>query len=211
MSSTNVIPVVDEGLGNSTYLLDLGDGRALVLDPSRDLRAIRAAVERRGLRIAFAVDTHLHADFLSGSHQLAVSDSARVLASADGHREFPHTGLRDGDEVDLGGLVLRAWATPGHTHEHLSFLVLDGSAPVGVFTGGSLLVGSAARTDLVSPDLTEELARAQYRSLQRLARLGDDVAVWPTHDRVVLLRPARVGTDQFHRSRKGGEHAAEGP
>jgi hydroxyacylglutathione hydrolase len=181
MSNPTVIPVVDQGLGNSTYLLDLGGGRGLVLDPSRDLRAVRAAAERRGLRIAFAVDTHLHADFLSGSRQLAVSDSARVLASADGHREFPHTGLRDGDEVDLGGLVLRAISTPGHTHEHLSFLLLDGSAPVGVFTGGSLLVGSAARTDLVSPDRTEELARAQYRSLRRLTGLGDDVSVWPTH------------------------------
>jgi hydroxyacylglutathione hydrolase len=181
MSSPTVIPVVDQGLGNSTYLLDLGGGRALVLDPSRDLRAVRAAAERRGLRIAFAVDTHLHADFLSGSRQLAATDGAQLLASAAGHREFPHTGLRDGDEVDLGGLVLRALATPGHTHEHLAFLLLDGPAPVGVFTGGSLLVGSAARTDLVSPDRTEELARAQYRSLRRLTGLGDDVSVWPTH------------------------------
>lgn len=181
MTSATVVPIVDEGLGNSTYLLDLGDGRGLVVDPSRDLRAVRAAAKRQGLRIAFAVDTHLHADFLSGSRQLAVSDSAQVLASAAGHREFAHTGLRDGDEVDLGGLVLRALATPGHTHEHLSFLVLDLSEPVGVFTGGSLLVGSAARTDLVEPSQTAELAAAQYRSLRRLALLGDDVAVWPTH------------------------------
>jgi len=183
MSSATVVPIVDEGLGNSTYLLDLGDGRGLVVDPSRDLRTVRAAARRRGrgLRIAFTVDTHLHADFLSGSRQLAASDSAQVLASAAGHREFAHTGLRDGDEVDLGGLVLRALATPGHTHEHLSFLVLDSSEPVGVFTGGSLLVGSAARTDLVEPSETAELAAAQYRSLQRLALLGDDVAVWPTH------------------------------
>jgi hydroxyacylglutathione hydrolase len=181
MSSLILVPVVDEGLGNSTYVLDLGDGRGLVVDPSRDLRAVRAATRRRGLRIAFAVDTHLHADFLSGSRQLAVSDSAQVLASAAGGREFAHTGLRDGDEVDLGGLVLRALATPGHTHEHLSFLLLDGSRPVGVFTGGSLLVGSAARTDLVDPERTDELARVQYRSLQRLADLADDVPVWPTH------------------------------
>jgi len=133
------------------------------------------------LQIAFTVDTHLHADFLSGSRQLAVSDSAQVLASAAGHREFAHTGLRDGDEVDLGGLVLRALATPGHTHEHLSFLVLDASAPVGVFTGGSLIVGSAARTDLLGADRTEDLARAQYGSLRRLAALPDETAVWPTH------------------------------
>jgi glyoxylase-like metal-dependent hydrolase (beta-lactamase superfamily II)/rhodanese-related sulfurtransferase len=181
MSGPLVVPVVDEGLGNSTYLLDLGGGRGLVVDPSRDLRAVRVAADRAGLRIGFAVDTHLHADFLSGSRQLAISDSAQLLASAAGQREYPHTGLRDGDEVDLGGLVLRAVSTPGHTHEHLAYLLLDGPRPVGVFTGGSLLVGSAARTDLVDPARTEESARAQYRSLRRLADLGDDVAVWPTH------------------------------
>lgn len=86
-----------------------------------------------------------------------------------------------GDEADLGGLTLRALATPGHTDEHLAFLLLDGTRPLGVFTGGSLIVGAAARTDLVDPDRTEELARAQWRSLQRLAMLPDDVAVWPTH------------------------------
>lgn len=177
----SVIPVVDEGLGNSAYLVDLSDGRALVVDPSRDLRAIRAEADRRGLRIAFAADTHLHADFLSGTVQLAADVGASVLASRAGGREFPHRGLSDGDDVDLGGLRLRALATPGHTHEHIAFELLDDQRVLGVFTGGSLLVGSAARTDLVSPERTEELARAQYRSLRRLAELDDDVAVWPTH------------------------------
>ena len=131
--------------------------------------------------MAYAADTHLHADFLTGAVQLAASDGATVLASAAGDREFPHRGLTDGDEVDLGGLTLRTLATPGHTHEHIAFELLEGPRTLGVFTGGSLLVGSAARTDLVSPERTEELARAQYRSLQRLAMLDDDVAVWPTH------------------------------
>lgn len=181
MGDVRVIPLVDEGLGNSAYLLDLDDGRALAVDVSRDLRQVRELAERRGLEIAYAADTHLHADFLTGAVQLAASDGAQVLASADGHREYRHTALADGDEVDLGGLRLRALATPGHTHEHIAFELLDGSSTLGVFTGGSLIVGSAARTDLVSPERTEELARAQYRSLQRLARLDDDVAVWPTH------------------------------
>ena len=74
----DVAPVVDVGLGNSAYLVDLGDGRALAVDPSRDLRALRAAAERRGLRIAFAADTHLHADFLTGAVELAASDGAQV-------------------------------------------------------------------------------------------------------------------------------------
>jgi len=176
-----VVPVVDEGLGNSSYLVDLGDGRALVVDPSRELRATRELLAKRRLRLGFVADTHLHADFVSGARQLSAADGVQVLASAAGNREFPHVGLRDGDEIDLGGLRLRAVATPGHTLEHLSFLLLEGDRPVGVFSGGSLLVGSAARTDLVGVQHTEELARAQYASLHRLLTLPDDTQVWPTH------------------------------
>jgi glyoxylase-like metal-dependent hydrolase (beta-lactamase superfamily II) len=177
----HLIPLVDEGLGNSAYLLDVGDGRALAVDASRDLRALRTAAAQRGLSVAYAADTHLHADFLTGALQLAADDGATVLASAAGHRAFPHTALADGDETDLGGLTLRALATPGHTDEHLSFLLLDGTRELGVFTGGSLIVGSAARTDLLGADRAEELARAQYHSLRRLAELPDQTAVWPTH------------------------------
>jgi hydroxyacylglutathione hydrolase len=181
MSTVDLVPLVDDGLGNSAYLVDLGDGRALAVDVSLDLRSTWQAARRRGLTLAFAADTHLHADFVSGARQLAATEGTRLLASAAGNREFAHTGLHDGDEVDLGGLRLRALATPGHTHEHLSFLLLDGDRPAGVFTGGSLLVGAAARTDLVSPEQTEALARRQYASLQRLAELPDELAVWPTH------------------------------
>jgi glyoxylase-like metal-dependent hydrolase (beta-lactamase superfamily II)/rhodanese-related sulfurtransferase len=153
----------------------------LAVDPSLDLRAVDSAAGRRGLRIAYAAETHLHADFLSGARQLRHDHGARVLASAAGGRQYEHTPLVDGDEVDLGGLTLRALATPGHTHEHLSYALLDGSREVGVFTGGSLIVGAAARTDLLGADRAEELARAQYRSLRRLATLPDAAAVWPTH------------------------------
>ena len=177
----HLVPVADEGLGNTAYLADLGDGRALAVDASRDLRALRRAAERRGLKVAFAADTHLHADFLTGAVQLATDEGAAVLAAAAGTRAFPHTPLADGDETDLGGLTLRALATPGHTGEHLSYLLLDGDSVLGVFTGGSLIVGSAARTDLLGASRAEEMARAQYRSLRRLAALPDATAVWPTH------------------------------
>jgi hydroxyacylglutathione hydrolase len=175
------VVVVDEGLGNSCYLLDLGDGAALVVDPPRDLRAVRAAAAAAGLRVRFVADTHLHADFLSGATQLAHDDGAQVLASAAGCREFAHHGLSDGDDVNLGGLTLTAMATPGHTDEHLSFLLTDGATVLGVFTGGSLIVGSAARTDLLGEDRAEELARAQFRSMRRLATLPAATRVWPTH------------------------------
>ena len=181
MGTDQLIPVVDDGLGNSAYLLDLGDGRALAVDPSRDLRKVDGADARRGLRVAYAAETHLHADFVSGARQLHADHGAAILASAAGERVFDHVRLVDGDEIDLGGLTLRAVQTPGHTPEHLSYLILDGGTEVGVFTGGSLIVGAAARTDLVGSEYTVELARAQYASLRRLATLPDPTAVWPTH------------------------------
>lgn len=179
--SERVVALVDDGLGNCCYLVDLGDGGALVMDPPRDLRAVRSAAARAGLRVRFAADTHLHADFLSGAPQLAHDDGAQVLASVAGRRRFEHRGLADGDEVDLGGLRLRTMATPGHTDEHVAFVLLDGDHPLGVFTGGSLIVGSAARTDLLGPERAEELAWAQYGSLRRLVMLPEATAVWPTH------------------------------
>jgi hydroxyacylglutathione hydrolase len=197
MTAPDVIPIVDEGLGNSSYLVELGDHGALVVDASLDLRALRAEAERRDLRVKFAADTHLHADFLSGVVQLAAVDGAQVLASAAGRREFTHRGLHEGDEVDLGGLTLRALATPGHTGEHLSFELLDGSTVVGVFTGGSLIVGGAARTDLAGADRTEELTRLQYGSLQRLTTLPDATKVWPTH-----------GAGSFCSAPRGGERTS---
>lgn len=177
----DVVPVVDRGLGNSAYLVDVGGGRGLAVDASRDLRALRKAAGERGLTVTFAADTHLHADFLTGSLQLA-ADGAALIASAAGRRQFPHRAVDDGDDVDLGGLSLRALGTPGHTEEHITYVLLDGSTPLGVFTGGSLIVGAAARTDLVDPSRTEELARAQYRSVSRLLDLlPDNTPVYPTH------------------------------
>src|SRR5205823_4308875 len=119
---------------------------------------------------------HLHADFLTGAVQLAADEGATVLAAAAGHRAYAHTALADGDEADLGGLRLRALATPGHTDEHLSYLLLDGARVLGVFTCGSLIVGSAARTDLLGASRAGELARAQYRSLRRPAAPPDATA-----------------------------------
>jgi len=178
---TEVLAFVDEGLGNSSYLVDVGGGRALAVDPSRDSHPYLATAERRGLTITHSVETHLHADFVTGSRQLAAG-GATVLASAAAAMEWPHRGLGHGDEVDLGGLTLRALATPGHTPEHLAYLLLDAGRPIGLFSGGSLLVGSVARTDLIDPDETEGLARALWRSIsEQLLLLPDDLVVYPTH------------------------------
>jgi hydroxyacylglutathione hydrolase len=177
-----VHPAVDEGLGNSAYVVELGEGRALVIDPARDPTPYRELARRRRLQIAYAAETHLHADFLTGSRELAAADSAQILAPHASCLGFPHQGLEDGQEIDLGGLTLRVLATPGHAPEHVSYLLLDGGRPLALFSGGALLVGTVARTDLAGPELTQPLARAAYQSLhQRLLPLPDELPVYPTH------------------------------
>ena len=197
MGKFDLIPIIDEGLGNSTYLIDVGDGRAVVIDPERDLRQARGEAQRRGLRITWAVETHLHADFVSGVRELAAVEGASVLAPDVGPRGFEVTGLSDGNTVQVGTLALQAMHTPGHSPEHLSYLLLDGARIAGVFTGGSLMVGTAGRTDLISPEQTVPLARAQYHSLQRLMELPDETPVWPTH-----------GAGSFCSSATGGQRVS---
>jgi hydroxyacylglutathione hydrolase len=175
-------PVIDEGLGNSAYVVELGDGRALVVDPARDPTPYLELARWRRLRIAYAAETHLHADFLTGSRELAAADGAQVLAPRASRLGFAHRGLEDGEDVDLGGLTLCTLTTPGHAPEHVSYLLLDGGRMVALFSGGALLVDTVARTDLAGPELTEPLARAAYRSLrQRLLLLPDHLGVYPTH------------------------------
>lgn len=181
LSGSDLISFVDDGLGNSSYLLAVGDGRALVVDPARDAAPYVAAAEAAGLSITFSAETHLHADFLTGSRELAAR-GATVLAPRAGGIEWPHRGFDHGDTVDLGGLLLESLATPGHTPEHLSWLVRDGKRPVALFSGGALLVDAVARTDLIAPDQTVPLARALWRSLQdTLLVLPDELPVYPTH------------------------------
>jgi hydroxyacylglutathione hydrolase len=176
-----IIPFVDEGLGNSSYLVDLGDGRALVVDPIRDITTYVRSADQHGLRVAYSLETHLHADFVSGSRELARL-GASVLAPRAGRIRFSHRGLGDGEEVDLGGLTLRAIGTPGHTPEHLGYVLVDGETPVALFSGGALIPGGVARTDLIADDQTEPLARSLFRALHgRVLVLPDDLHVYPTH------------------------------
>ena len=177
----SVVPVVDEGLGNSAYVVDLGDGGALVVDPERDPRPYVGELERRGLTPRWVIETHLHADFVSGGRELA-GLGARLAAPSGSGLAFAHQALDDGDELDLGGLTLEVIATPGHTPEHVAYLLRDGRHPVALFSGGTLMAGGVARTDLLSPEMTEPLARQAYRSIHdRLFALPDELPVYPTH------------------------------
>ena len=177
---SSVSPVVDPGLGNSSWVIDLGDRRLAVVDPGRHPGPFLAEAERRGATVAFSIETHLHADFVTGSLELARFGAA-VVASAGAELDWASQALTGGDTIDLGGLTLRAVATPGHTPEHLAYVLADSDLPLGVFTGGSLLVGAVARTDLIAPDATEGLSRSMWRSLQELMALPDETPVYPTH------------------------------
>jgi hydroxyacylglutathione hydrolase len=201
-----IYPVVDEGLGNSAYVVELGDGRALVVDPARDPTPYLELARWRRLQVAYAVETHLHADFVSGSRELAAR-GARVVAARGAELGFPHHGLEDQEELELGGLALRAVATPGHTPEHLAWLLTDGGRPLALFSGGALIVGGVARTDLLSPDQTEPLTRAAWRSLQRLRTLPDALPVYPTHGAGSFCstpgegeRTTTIGAERAHNS-----------
>ena len=179
--NVDIVTLMNEGLGHSSHLVDLGDSSALVIDPARLPTAQRHHAARAGLRIAYTADTHTHADYISGSPELA-ADGATFLAPADARLAHPYRGLRDGDVATVGEFRLEAIATPGHTPDHLAYLLSDESGPVVLFSGGSLMVGTVGRTDLLGDERREALARDLYRALRdRILTLPDDLAVYPTH------------------------------
>lgn len=173
---------VDEGLGHSSYLVDLGDGRALVIDPPRFADRHLAAAADHGLEIAYTADTHSHADYVSGGPELAAR-GVEFLASRGAHLVVPHRDVDPGEEIALTEtLSLRAIPTPGHTPDHLAYLLVDQDEPIALFSGGSLMVGTVGRTDLLGPEPREDLARDLYRALRdEILTLPDDLAVYPTH------------------------------
>lgn len=174
------VAVTDEGLGNTSWLVDLR-GRAVVVDPERDPLPYQAVAGALGSEIAHTADTHLHADFVTGSPELAAV-GAEALAPAGGDLQWAHRPMAGGEAVALGEWQLRALPTPGHTPEHIAFLLEGPGGPAAVFTGGSLLVGAVARTDLIDPADTEGLTRALWRSIHReILSLPDHVLVLPTH------------------------------
>ncbi|WP_069744667.1 rhodanese-like domain-containing protein [Streptomyces sp. EN23] len=173
-----------EGLGNRSYLAG-GETAAVAVDPPRDIDQVLAAAARRGVRVSHVVETHIHNDYVTGGLELARITGAAYLVPAGANVSFARTPVSDGDTVDVdsaAGLTLSAVATPGHTPHHTAYVLAEAGRPVAAFTGGSLLIGTVGRPDLVEPRLTEQLARAQYASANRLAdALPDDTAVLPTH------------------------------
>lgn len=175
-----------EGLGHASYLIGSDQtGEAAVVDPRRDIAVYPEAARSAGLRIRYALETHVHNDFLSGAKQLAEATGAEHVASAEASLRFPHRAVREGDALRLGEIEIRVLFTPGHTPEHVTYVVLDRSraeVPVLAFTGGDLLVGAVGRPDLLGRELGERLAPLLYDSLfDKILRLEDYVEVLPAH------------------------------
>lgn len=170
------------GLGDRSYLVTHGDV-AVVIDPQRDIDRVLALAESRGARITHVAETHLHNDYVTGGLELSRTVGAEYAVPAGDDVDYPRRAVSDGDVIDAGPIHLEVLHTPGHTHHHVSYVLRDGSGAVhGVFTGGSMLYGTTGRTDLIGPDETEELSRAQYRSVHRLAdRLPPETPIYPTH------------------------------
>ena len=173
------------GLGDTSYLI-ASDGEAALVDPQRDAWRFLAAAEQRGWRVTQVIETHVHNDYLSGALETRAATGATIVAPEAGGYAFAHRGAGEGTDVAVGSLRLTAMATPGHTPEHLAWAIRPAAAgpddpPEGVFTGGSLLVGSAGRTDLLGEARIAELTRLQSASLQRLAGLPASTRILPTH------------------------------
>jgi hydroxyacylglutathione hydrolase len=194
----------DTPLAQASYLVGCGaTGDAIVVDPNRDVEQYLRAAAAEGLRVTHVTETHVHADFASGARELAHRTGAMLHLSdeggADGKYAFPTaderahgaraTLVRDGDAIRVGHVRLDVMATPGHTPEHVAFLVTDTASadrPMGAFTGDFVFVGDVGRPDLLErvagqADTMEASARALFRSLQRFKRLPDWLQLWPGH------------------------------
>lgn len=203
-----VVPFVDEGLGNSAHLVGSKEAKvAALIDPLRDIDGYLATADHLGVKIQYVFDTHLHNDFVSGAREVAAKTGAVVAANADAGLAYDHRPLHDGDRLPLGDLAVRAMATPGHTPEHMAYAVGPANAadPAALFSGGALIVGGCARTDLLGAENSEPLARQLYHTLHdRILALPDGVAVFPTHGAGSFCAAPATGERQTSIGRERG-------
>ena len=183
-----------EGLGDSSYILD-HEGVGVVVDPQRDIDRFESVLDHHEIELRAVLETHLHNDYVSGGRDLARRRGAELIFPAGAAPAFRHTPAYHHETIDLGEVRIRPVHTPGHTPEHTSYVVLLEESPVSVFSGGSLLVGSAGRSDLLGVERADSLARLQFRSVNRLAELPDEVDLYPTHGQGSFCTVAVAGAD----------------
>jgi hydroxyacylglutathione hydrolase len=172
-----------EGIAHSSYLLG-GSTECAIIDPRRDVGIYIDAAKDMGMKITHILETHLHADFISGHIDLARETGAEIVVPKSGKCSFPHRGVSEGDVLNIQDLEIKILETPGHTPEHISYVVTDksrGREPVCVFCGDALFVGDVGRPDMF-PDRAEELASKLYSSLhEKLLKLPDFCEIYPAH------------------------------
>jgi hydroxyacylglutathione hydrolase len=189
----------DEKLAHASYLVGCqATGEAIVVDPGRDIGPYLAAAEDNDMRIVGVAETHIHADFVSGGRELAAATGATLYVSDEGDENwkyqfvdgYPHRLLKDGDRFRAGGVEFEVLHTPGHTPEHISFLLTDrgagAEAPMGIFTGDFVFVGAIGRPDLLEKaagiaNTAAAGARQMFGSVERFKQLPDYLQVWPAH------------------------------
>ncbi|HEY5890379.1 MAG TPA: MBL fold metallo-hydrolase [Acidimicrobiia bacterium] len=169
-----------EGLGDSTYVV-AHDGLGIVVDPQRDIDRFLPVIEELDIEVRWVMETHLHNDYVSGAPDLARALGSELIIPAGAAPVYRHTPAFHREDLLSGGLTIRPIHTPGHTPEHVSYLILVDGVETAVFSGGSLLVGSAGRSDLLGMDRADTLARLQFRSINRLAALPAETRLYPTH------------------------------
>jgi hydroxyacylglutathione hydrolase len=172
-----------EKIAHSSYLL-AGQKSCAIIDPQRDIDIYLREARQKGFQITHILQTHLHADFISGHMDLAKQTGAKIYMAKSAECKFDHVPLVEGDDITFENLILHVLETPGHTPEHLSLVVTDqnrGESPIGVFVGDTLFVGDVGRPDLF-PDMAVELAGKLYHSLhEKLLKLPDHCEVYPAH------------------------------
>jgi glyoxylase-like metal-dependent hydrolase (beta-lactamase superfamily II) len=177
LPTVEVRAVRTPGVGDTTYILSYA-GLGVVVDPQRDVDRFLDLVSAAGITVRYVLETHVHNDNVSGGRELARQTGAELVLPAGAGVAFDHTPAFHLEELSVEGLVVRPLHTPGH----VSYLVLVDGRPAALFSGGSLLVGSAGRTDLLGVERARQLSIAQFRSVHRLARLPDELDLYPTRE-----------------------------
>ncbi|MFB2121040.1 rhodanese-like domain-containing protein [Parapedobacter sp. 2B3] len=186
--------VYDKSLAQASYFIGCqAKGEAIVIDAQRDIDVYLEIARQNNMKITHLTETHIHADYLCGSRELAAATGAQLYLSDEGgddwQYQFPHVGLKHGDKINVGNLTLEVLHTPGHTPESISFLLTDHPAtdkPVMVFTGDFVFVGDIGRPDLLEKaagiiGTQEKGAKQMFASIQKFAQLPEYVQVWPAH------------------------------